>query len=262
MKQKFVFILIIVVLVTLACQSSTSTAVFTQKSIIRITTPEVTAEFPVQLAKAPTDTPGPTDTPAPTRTPRPTSTKKPTLTATPVPQPIELTGTGDRIVDLERETWPGIAHITHSGNGNFAVINYDAQGEYLGLLVNTIGNYEGKRLIDIKNNEYTSRFEVKADGNWTITIYPLLPEYVTYMDVPGTYSGTGDDVIALHGSPDIATFNYLGDGNFAVIGYSSEDWDLLVNEIGPYNGQAIVPNGTVLLEVTADDPWTMEITSR
>jgi hypothetical protein len=260
MKQKFALILMVVVLVTLACQSSTPTAVFTSAPAEKAAQPTHTL--------APTDTPGPTNTsaptntPAPTRTPRPTSTPKPTLTPTPVPSPLEFTGSGDQIVEVDKGDWPGTIHCVYNGGSNFVVINHDADGNTIDLLVNTIGKYEGTRILDGREGDHTTRLEVKASGDWAITIYPLAPEYVRTMTVPGTYSSTGDDVVVLTGgTPDLATFDHQGTSNFVVMAYGT-GVDLLVNEIGNYHGQVIIPKDTVLFEVRADGTWTAEVTAK
>ena len=261
MKHKPIFLLMIFVLVTWACQSTSPTAIFTPEGAPIASGPKDTA-IPSDT-REPTFTPSPTKTPAPTNTPRPTRTPKPTLTPTPVPQLIELSGTGDMIVDVNKGDWPGTIHCVYNGQSNFVVINYDADGNYLDLLVNTIGRYDGTRLIDIKTREHTARLEVQASGGWIITIYPLVPEYVQMMNIPGTYSGIGDNVVVLvGGTPDVGTFDHQGDSNFVVISYGTEGSDLLVNDIGNYHGQAIVPKGTVLFEIQADGAWTIDVTSK
>lgn len=39
--------------------------------------------------------------------------------------------------------------------------------------------------------------------------------------------------------------------------YASGGTDLLVNEIGNYSGETLLPDGTLVLEITADGAWTM-----
>ncbi len=50
---------------------------------------------------------------------------------------------------------------------------------------------------------------------------------------------------------------HRGDGNFAIWAYGS-DTDLLVNEIGRYTGEVLLGDA-VVLEITADGPWTMAL---
>lgn len=212
---------------------------------------------------APTDTPEPTNTPRPTRTPRPTDTPEPTLTPTPAPEPIILTGSGDDIVDVEKWPGPALARITgNSASAHFAVINYDADGNQIDLLVNTTDPYTGMRPLDLLDNQHTTRFEVMATGDWTIEVLPFL-ENATQVEVPGTVSGTGDSVLILLAEAATATVtgNTAG-SHFAVIGYGGLFPDLLVNTTDPYEGEVLVDRNSRVFVVTAVGDWTIELTAR
>ena len=207
---------------------------------------------------APTDTPEPTNTPRPTATPRPTDTPEPTLTPTPPPDPIVLTGSGDDIVDVEKWEGPAVARITgNTAGAHFAVMNYDAQGNQIDLLVNTTDPYSGIRPLDLLDSQHTTQFEVKATGDWTIEVLPFL-ENATSVEVPGTTSGTGDAVLIL--LDEAATANVTGNAagsHFAVIGYGGFFPDLLVNTTDPFDGRVILSRDTVLIAVTATGGWTI-----
>ena len=212
---------------------------------------------------APTDTPEPTNTPRPTATPRPTDTPEPTLTPTPQPDPIVLTGSGDDIVDIEKWPGPALARITgNSTSAHFAVTNYDVEGNQVDLLVNTTDSYSGMRPLDLLDNQHTTRFEVKATGDWTIEVLPFL-ENATSVEVPGTVSGTGDAVLVLLDEADTAQVagNAAG-SHFAVIGYGGLFPDLLVNTTDPYDGVVQVGPGSRVFVVTAVGDWTIELTTR
>jgi len=186
----------------------------------------------------------------------------PTPSPTPPPEPIVLTGSGDAIVDIEK--WPGPALVRISGNSggrHFAVINHDAAGTYLDLLVNTTAPYEGLRPLDFYDGIQTTRFEVTATGAWQIEVLPLL-ESATRADVPGSISGRGDDVLMLLDAADTAMIRGNAAGrHFAVHSYGVSV-DLLVNTTEPYDGQVLIPFGGRVLVVTADGDWEMEFTAR
>jgi hypothetical protein len=117
---------------------------------------------------APTYTPYPTYTP--TYTPRPTYTPYPTPSATAtVPGLKQFSGRGDDVIVFESENG-GLAlfRITHAGESNFAVKLFAADGQYLDLLVNEIGSYDGKRVAPIPAGQYV--LEITADGYWTIMV--------------------------------------------------------------------------------------------
>lgn len=196
-----------------------------------------------------------------TPTPENTATPAPSLTPTATPAPIILTGTGDNVIDVQKWNGPAIAKITHTGGGNFAVWNNDAQG-HIDLLVNTIGNYQGTVPIDFKDAEQTTRFEITAGGTWEIQILPM--GQMRRVTIPGVFQGIGDDVIALDGTaaPDLLKADAsAASRNFVVYTFGSRR-DLAINEIAPYTGTVSIDNQTFIIVITATGPWNIEITTR
>ena len=175
--------------------------------------------------------------------------------------PINLSGRGDDVISVNKPAGPALAHISTSApEGNFSVWNLDDNGQNIDLLVNEIGRYSGIRLIDFRDRENTARFEINADGPWKIEVIPVTA--AKKANVPGKVNGSGDDVVLLRGSrPDTATINHSGDSNFAVTAYGSRGADLLVNEIGTYQGTVTLGNADVL-EIVADGSWSIDISGR
>ena len=212
-----------------------------------------------------------TPTPVPTGTPVPTDTPAPTDTSQPPPEPVTLTGTGDSVADVgDWRCMPGLVHITGNADArHFAVENFDAAGELLELLVNTTDAYDGCRPLDWMDDECTARFQVTATGDWSITLLPLAPilEVLPHaLEVPGTYTGNGDDVILLTGGkPDLANVagNELG-RHFAVMAWTKRRGGdtLLVDTVEPYQGTVMLDETTMMVEVVARGEWTIEVTAR
>lgn len=195
----------------------------------------------------------------------PTNTPRPTVTFTPAPEPIVLSGNGDSVVDIKKWNGLAIAHIKYNGGSNFIIQNYDGNGNSIDLLVNKIGNYEGTVALDVLDNQQTTRFEVKSNGQWEIKILPL--ERVRRVEFPGTLEGNGDDVVLLLGTGKLDLLKIdasKADSNFIVYGLGSDN-DLLVNEIAPYTGTVIVPrslpvsSGALMLIVSATGKWSIEV---
>lgn len=216
---------------------------------------------------APTDTPAPsntlrpTATQAPTRTPRPTLMPSLTPSASATPTPVVFSGSGDAVVDVDKNDDAMIVRITYSGGRNFVAWNYDANGEQIDLLVNSIGSYQGVVPIDFLLGERTARLQVESSGDWTIELLPVTAARVER--VPSTFTGAGDDIVILDGAdPDLLNIDASASkGNFVIWAYG-DDRDLLVNEIAPYTGTVIVGRGVVLFVIKAGGPWTIEITAR
>lgn len=123
--------------------------------------------------------------------------------------------------------------------------------------MNTTAPYDGVRPLDFLDGQHTVRFEISASGSWTIEIIPLTS--APRVQVPGTYEGTGDEVLIIAGDPDKVTFSgNTSSRNFIVKAYG-ERIDLLINTTDPYEGTVLVKPDIVLLEVRAVGSWTMTI---
>jgi len=180
----------------------------------------------------------------------------------PEPEPIILSGSGDSIVDIDKPNLPMVVHVTGNvGSNHFAVKNYDSVGERIDLLVNTTEPYDGIIPLDFMTDEWTSRFEVTATGDWTIEVLPL--SSIRVLSIPGKIEGNGDEVFVLTGGvPDLGIISgNSGSNHFAVKSYNGGR-DLLVNTTDPYEGTVMVDSGTILIEVIAVGSWTIEITSK
>jgi len=211
----------------------------------------------------PTITDTPTITPTFTITSTPTKTPLPSKTPTATANPFLYTGKGDQVLDITKPdpSKPAIMKINYSGGSNFAVQNYDAQGNQIDLLVNVIGSYKGTVPLDFLENESTTRLQITSSGNWTIEILPITE--MRRETIPGQITGLGDDVVYLNGTnPDLLKVDASSaQDNFVVWSYGSRR-NLLVNEIAPYTGTVIMPNDTTILVIQATGKWSLEVTTK
>lgn len=76
--------------------------------------------------------------------------------------PGTISGKGDEVITLTGSS-PDIASITHTGNSNFSIWSYGSSRD---LLVNEIGNYTGRIILDSDTLVLT----IGADGPWSIDI--------------------------------------------------------------------------------------------
>jgi len=240
------------------------------------------ATFTAMLSATPTT--APTATPVlPTLTPQPspTYTPLPTLTPTRVktPEPVTFKGSGSRALP-KFGLLSGIAifEMSHDGTANFIVELMSEAGETVDLLVNTIGSYTGTKAIGVQEGALLGAepgmhlLNVQADGSWAITIRQ--PRFSSAPGLPQSFSGSGDGASTpFMLDEDIAMFTltHNGSANFIVELLSAEGnlADLLVNEIGSYEGSKAVGirNGAIigpqpgihLLNITADGAWTVTI---
>lgn len=158
-----------------------------------------------------------------------------------------------------------IFHMTHDGGSNFAVVLLDDKGEWVELLVNEIGRFDGAKAVGIGRTG-TYLLDIQADGNWTILIeQPSATS--TAPAAPQTFTGRGQQVSPMFKlASGLTIFHMAHDGgsNFAVVLLDNKgNWvELLVNEIGSFDGAKAVGirrAGVYLLDITADGNWTVTI---
>ncbi len=177
-------------------------------------------------------------------------------------EPIIFSGSGDSIVNIEKENIAMAVHIKgNSSSRHFAIKSYDINGEYIELLVNTTDPYDGICPLDFMSGEWTTRFEVTASGSWSIELVPLTSLRV--LTIPGTIEGNGDEVFMLNGgTPDTAKIiGNSSSSHFAVKSYG-DDRDLLVNTTEPYDGEVLLDSSAVIIEVISESSWSIEIFER
>jgi hypothetical protein len=112
---------------------------------------------------------------APSTPSRPTP--KPTPGPTPTPIIYEWEGEGDDVIFFDSPAaGTGLVSAWYGGDGNFSIILYRSDGEYIDLLVNTIDEYSGKTSYRIETpGQYY--LEIEADGydyvpKWSILMAP------------------------------------------------------------------------------------------
>jgi hypothetical protein len=211
-------------------------------------------------ASAPTATEEaePTVAPSPPRT-RPAPPPEPSPEPPPLPDPLpteEYSGTGAQVVTLVARD-PRIVTVDHTGAANFAVWAVDEQGQDLDLLVNEIGSYSGVHPLNFLDGEEAAALRIEADGQWRVSSAPLTS--APSWDGTGTYAAESAAVVVVDGVASgltPVTFTHQGESNFAVWAYG-DSRDLLVNEVGPYTGETLLPTGTLVLTVEADGPWSV-----
>jgi hypothetical protein len=197
----------------------------------------------------------------PTATEAPTQPPLPTETFTPEPQPIKFTGTGSKVIDINK--WPGVAlaQASYDGGDNFIVEQFDASNNNIGILFNGLYNYHGTKLLDEREGESTSRLQVKTTGAWTIEILPLTSAPV--INAPGTLDGQDDAVLLVTGTPDLLKYKVGGDSNFIVYAMDKTGANhIAVNEIAPIEGSSILSPQTILLVVNGTGKWHIELTAK
>ena len=172
-------------------------------------------------------------------------------------EPQSFSGTGSEVVILDplgEDVF--YAHVTHDGSSNVALWSVDENGQDIDLLVNEIGGDEGE--VAVNFGEDPAALRVEADGDWSIELVHLgeAPRW----DGESVHEDRGDSVVIVDGVADglaPVTLTHDGESNFAIWAWGESYPDLIVNDIGAYDGTTLLPDGSLVLQVTADGTWTI-----
>lgn len=188
-----------------------------------------------------------------------TTTEAPATTTTIPDQPFA--GNGDQVITLPAGlTDARLAVITYQGGRNFVVKALGSSGRD-DLLVNTIGAYSGTVIVNLTGaGAGVDGFEVGASGPWTLTLRDLSSARRLPAESGGRIDGTGDDAVVFtaDGRTPLAISCGACSSNFVVRAIGKRA-NLLVNEIGAYDGTVLAPAETVMLEVNATGAWSITV---
>jgi hypothetical protein len=237
------------VLALLCCGGATGVVLYyaDREAAPPLARPGPRADAPEERPRADAPTASPTASPTAGPATTPPATRD-------LPEDTVYEGRGDKVIRL---SLPGdlrhTATFTHRGDSNFAVWALDAGGQRRDLVVNEVGRYSGVRPLDFERAP--SALEIEADGAWTVTVRV----FDRIAPFGGSASGGNPTVLRLEtvATPVRATVTHGGRSNFVVVAYGERRQDLLVNEIGRYAGEVLLPAGTVAVAIEADGPWTL-----
>jgi hypothetical protein len=184
---------------------------------------------------------------------------EPLPTLAPAFKTVTLSGKGNKVARFNiPEDAAAIATISYTGGANFVVWSIDSGGSENDLLVNTIGKYHGTVLFDETQGTHSVAFKLEASGPWIVKIKPVTA--ARPWDGISKVSGEGDDVLLIPtgiSGLSTAVIKHGGKENFVVYAYTPDGTELLVNEIGKFSGEELIPDGTLLIAVQADGAWSI-----
>jgi hypothetical protein len=130
------------------------------------------------------------------------------------------------------------------------------------LLVNAIDRYQGQTLFNTGIDNAVG-IKMSGNGSWQVKIAPLTS--APRWDGGGTYTGRSDGVVIVKDAFDpVDTISFVSsraDSNVVMYAYSADgNEDLVVNDIGNFSGEFLVPSDTVLFVVESDGQWSIKPT--
>lgn len=192
-----------------------------------------------------------------TTVPPTTTTTAQTTTTTTLPgwEAFTVEGSGDDVINFAvPDGDPAVLEFSYSSGSNFSVWSYTAGGERLDLLVNEVGAYRGARPVNLLAGEIVGELEITASGPWTIRVRQLLDSPT----LSSSLQGSGSEVVVYTATASRLQVTHQGSSNFAVWAWSASGRDLLVNEIGAYQGTVRIDPSTVIIEIEADGSWSLQ----
>jgi hypothetical protein len=165
--------------------------------------------------------------------------------------PIAYDGQGDEVLNLEKPVGVAVLDFECLQCTGNTVLKTDGTEA---LLVNEVGGYAGRHLIDVADTARTSVLTITANAAWKVTVTPGLSA-VRITD-GARISGTGDDVVAINGATTRALIKNRGESNFAVWIVGEGTTELAVNEIGSYEGTVPLRAPAVAI-VTSSGDWSI-----
>ena len=194
-----------------------------------------------------------------------TTTTTAVITTTTTAAPVlmaEGSGNGNALVEFSIEKTATAVTFTHEGSEAFLVRDLDVSLEPMGVLIDTIGHYEGTRPLQWE--AASGGFEITADGSWTYAVFNI--DYARHEDCP--FEGNGDDVVLINDfkggnlkepadRPVAIEFN--GDTKFDIWIYGFGTPQHAVDANGPYQGIIPVADGMIIWEFVANGgAWTID----
>ncbi len=143
-----------------------------------------------------------TTTPSPSYTdPAPSYTDTPPPSPRPASPPTVYNGRGDDIVSITKDPGVAVLQFECPKCSDNTIVTTDGSEH---TLVNEIGSYMGKQLIDLRDGSTTTTVTVKATGAWKMTVASGLgAATVATGDAP--VAGQGDDVVLMKRNCDEGT---------------------------------------------------------
>lgn len=156
-----------------------------------------------------------------------------------------------------------IFSMQSTGGSNFIVWLLDENGKKINLLANEIGLFSGSRGVQVpQSGNYA--LDVKASSLWSIKISrPKKEETEKFTFIRGAGS-KGTPLYYFDRGFEKFDMKYKGDKNFIVwlFDANGEKIDLLVNEIGSFNGlkEIYIPSqGSYMFDIQADGNWDISL---
>ena len=164
------------------------------------------------------------------------------------------TGSGNDVVELPEGVTTAYVTVEDVSGEGVRTNGVDDAGEFTGSQVVSLpAGGTGSGVVGVESYEDAAGIEVSASGEWEMTIAPIS----TAPALPD--SGTGPGSFLYEGPGGEATLSHDGESNFIGLQYNGSSPNLIVNEIGVYDGTGTLEPGPSLVTIAADGSWELAV---
>jgi hypothetical protein len=165
---------------------------------------------------------------------------------------IDEFGDGDATITLPVGATAAQVMVEQPGPGALKIQAFDAKDQPASdVLVDTTGEYNGTTAygLDGDSSDPAVTLKVEADGEWRVLVVPI--HYA--LDLFDASSGDG---VFLYGGPEESlAVTHDGSGAFVVLEHVDGESNVLVDEVGPFEGVVPISAGPSVISVVADGAW-------
>ncbi len=169
-------------------------------------------------------------------------------------EPVTASGSGEDVVELPDGVSAAYVTVEDVSGEGVRTYGVDEAGDVTGAgVVSLDAGGTGNGVVGVESYEDPAGIEVSARGDWEMTIAPIS----TAPALPD--SGSGPGAFLYEGPGGEATLSHDGESNFIGLQYGDSSSNLLVNEIGAYEGTGTLEPGPSLVTIAADGSWELAV---
>ena len=165
---------------------------------------------------------------------------------------VDERGSGDATITLPVGATSAQVMVEHPGPGALRIQAFDAEDQPAsGTLVDVVGEYDGTTAygLDGDTSEPAVTLKVVADGEWRVLVAPI------HYALDLFDSGSGDSVFLYGGPEETLAVTYEGSGPVVVREHVNGEVNVLVDDVGPFEGDVPVSAGPSVISIVADGRW-------
>lgn len=168
--------------------------------------------------------------------------------------PAATSGTGSQVIAVAAPSGPSIVTVSHDGAGEFSIQPQNAGAPIGAPFAVATGAVAGDYLVVFTSP--VSDLAVTADGAWTVEMVAASTAAPLPVDAP-----SGGDAPAVFATPETGelpvSITYEGNGRIVISAFTASGLQVVVDEPGPFTGEATIPAGPGYLGIDAVGAWTL-----